>query len=110
VSIIHEVALLRTRVTELESANERLSKRQRLKKKRLQAGGSLSVQEAEDIIGGSSSGSDLGSDLGGNKGREGSDCKPLRRCGNCGEAGHNSRTCQNDWEASSNTSSTILIS
>jgi hypothetical protein len=94
VVIMHEVALLRARVTELESANERLSKRRRLKKKRLQAGGSLSVQEAEDIIGSRSSGGDLGGDLGRNGPGEGSDRKSLRRCGKCGEPGHNTRTCQ----------------
>ena len=71
-AIMHKVALLRARVTKLESANERLSKRRRLKKKRLQARGSLSVQEAEDIIDGSNGGGDLGGDLGGNGPREGS--------------------------------------
>jgi hypothetical protein len=110
VAIIHEVALLRARVTELESANERLSKRQRLKKKRLQLGGSISVQEAMDKIGDNSGGSDLGGNSCGNEGGEESDRKPLRRCGKCGETGHNARTCQDDWEASSNASTTILIS
>ena len=51
VAIMHEVALLRSRVTELEEANERLSKRRKAKKTRLQKGGSLSVQEAEDLVG-----------------------------------------------------------
>jgi DDE superfamily endonuclease/helix-turn-helix, Psq domain/Tc5 transposase DNA-binding domain len=101
VAIMHEVALLRSRITELEAANERLSKRQRLKKKRLQKGGSLSVGEAMDIIGGNSGGGDLGGDLGGNRGGEGSEPRPLRRCGNCGETGHNARTCQVELEASS---------
>ena len=49
-AIMHEVALLRSRITELEEANERLSKRRRAKKTRLQKGGSLSVQEAEDLV------------------------------------------------------------
>jgi hypothetical protein len=110
VTIMHEVALLRARVTELESANERLSKRQRLKKRRLQAGGSLSVQEATNLIGGSGSGGDIGGDLGGNREGEGTAPRQLRRCGKCGETGHNARTCQEDWEASSNASTTILVS
>ena len=50
VAIMHEVALLRSRISELEEANKRLSKRRRLKKTRLQKGGSLSVQEAEDLV------------------------------------------------------------
>ena len=44
VVIMYEVALLRSRIAELEEANERLSKRRKLKKTRLQKGGSLSVQ------------------------------------------------------------------
>jgi hypothetical protein len=96
VAIMHEVALLRSRITELESANERLSKRQRLKKKRLQAGGSLSVGEAMDLIGSNGGGGDLDSNSGENGGGEGSEPRPLRRCSKCGETGHNARTCQND--------------
>jgi hypothetical protein len=48
---MHKVALLRSRITKLEEANERLSKRCKAKKTRLQKGGSLSVQEAEDLVG-----------------------------------------------------------
>jgi len=51
VAIMHKVALLRSRITKLEEANERLSKRCKAKKTRLQKGGSLSVQEAEDLVG-----------------------------------------------------------
>ena len=50
-AIMHKVALLRSRITELEEANERLSKRRKAKKTRLQKGGSLSVQEVEDLVG-----------------------------------------------------------
>ena len=50
-AIMYKVALLRSRITELEEANERLSKRRKAKKTRLQKGGSLSVQEAEDLVG-----------------------------------------------------------
>jgi hypothetical protein len=96
VAIMHEVALLRARVTELESANERLSKRQRLKKKRLQAGGSMSVQEAMDIIGGSSGGGDIGGNSGESGGGEGSEPRQVRRCSKCRETTHTARTCQVD--------------
>ena len=95
-TIIHEVTLLRTRVTELESANERLSKRQRLKKKQLKKRGSLSVREAIDLIASNSSSGDLSGNLGGNRSGDRSDRKPLRRCSKCGETSHTSRTCKND--------------
>jgi hypothetical protein len=42
--------LLRSQITELEEANEKLSKYRRVKKTRLQNGGLLSVQEAEDLV------------------------------------------------------------
>ena len=48
---MYKVALLRSRITELEEANERLSKRRKAKKTRLQKGGLLSVQEVEDLVG-----------------------------------------------------------
>jgi hypothetical protein len=96
VAIMHEVALLRARVTELESTNERLSKRQRLKKRRLQAGGSVSVQEAMDIIGGNSGGSEVGGNSGGSGGTIRGEPRQTRRCSKCGDTSHTARTCQVD--------------
>jgi hypothetical protein len=43
---MHKVTLLRSRITKLEEVNDRLSKRWRVKKTRLQKGGLLSVEEA----------------------------------------------------------------
>jgi predicted nucleic acid-binding Zn-ribbon protein len=47
--IMHQLALLKAENQTLQQANEALSKRRRAKKKRLQQGGSLSQQEAEDL-------------------------------------------------------------
>jgi hypothetical protein len=96
VAIMHEVALLRARVTELESANERLSKRKRLKRARLQAGGSVSVQEAIEIIGGNSGGGDLGGNSGGSRGGKRGEPGQTRQCSKCGETSHTARTCKVD--------------
>ena len=49
-AMMHEVALLRTEVSSLRKANEGLSKRRRAKKTRVRLGGSLTVQEAQDIL------------------------------------------------------------
>ena len=49
-AIMHQVALLRTEVSSLRKANEALSKRRRAKKTRVQLGGSLTVQDAEDLL------------------------------------------------------------
>jgi len=47
---MHEVALLRLEVLVLRKANERLSKRRRAKKTRVRLRGSLTVQEAQDLL------------------------------------------------------------
>jgi len=47
---MHEVALLRVEVSSLRKANEGLSKRLRAKRTRVQLGGSLTVQEALDLL------------------------------------------------------------
>ena len=47
---MHEVALLRTEVSALRKANKELSKRQRAKKTHVQLRGSLTVQEAQDLL------------------------------------------------------------
>jgi hypothetical protein len=100
VAIMHEVALLRSRITELEEANERLSKRRRRKKTRLQKGGSLSVQEAEDLVAQNNVGSQQSNEIGGS-GSQGQEAQTrVRRCGRCNEAGHNARTCQVTVETS----------
>ena len=49
--MMYEVALLRTEVLALRKANEGLSKRRRAKKKtRIQLRGSLTIQEAQDLL------------------------------------------------------------
>ena len=49
-AVMHEVALLRTEISALRKANEGLSKRRRAKKTRVRLGGSLTVQEAQDLL------------------------------------------------------------
>jgi hypothetical protein len=94
VAIIHEVALLRLQITELEEANERLSKRRKAKKTRLQKGGSLSVQEAEDLVGRINIGGQQSEEISsGSDQGQGTQLR-TRYCGNCGETGHNVHTCQ----------------
>ena len=49
-AVMYEVALLRIEVLVLRKANEGLSKRRRAKKTRVRLGGSLTVQEAQDLL------------------------------------------------------------
>ena len=49
-AVMHQVALLRSEVSSLRKANEVLSKRRRAKRTRVQLGGSLTVQDAHDLL------------------------------------------------------------
>jgi len=49
-AVMYEVALLRIEVSVLRKANKGLSKRRRAKKTRIRFGGSLTVQEAQDLL------------------------------------------------------------
>jgi hypothetical protein len=94
VAIIHEVALLRSRITELEEANERLSKRRKAKKTRLQKGGSLSVQEAEDLVAQTIISSQQSDEIHRSSGQDQGAQLRIRRCSTCGETRYNTYTCQ----------------
>ena len=66
----------------------------------MQDGGSLSLQEAQDIIAKQEIGAQLREET-----RRNNSCTKagelrVRHCSNCGKAGHNARTCQVVWEAS----------
>ena len=50
-AVMHQVALLRSEVSSLRKANEALSKRRRAKRTRVQLGGSLTVQVAQEELG-----------------------------------------------------------
>ena len=50
-AVMHQVALLRAENASLRKANEALSKRRRAKRTRVQLGGSLVVQHAQDVLG-----------------------------------------------------------
>jgi triosephosphate isomerase len=47
---MHQVALLRAEVSSLRTVNEALSKRRRAKKTRVRLGGSLTIQDAQDLL------------------------------------------------------------
>jgi len=98
--IAHEMTLLRDEVRTLRQANIALAKRRRAKRTRVQAGGALTVKDAQDLI----TQKDAGRQKSGRRSAEGGTArvKPatLRHCGRCGKTGHDVRTCQEAEETS----------
>ncbi|KAK1837529.1 transposase [Colletotrichum chrysophilum] len=91
---MHQIALLRSEVQILREENNLLSRRRRTKKTSLRQGGSLTVAEAEDLQLQREATAQIEEET-----RRSSGCRPRteigkRRCGVCGNTGHNARTCQ----------------
>ena len=93
-AVMHEVTLLRAEVRNLRDANEILSRRRRAKRTRLQKGGAITVQEASQVIDQMDVDAQVVAESSRNGARGRSDRPGGRRCGVCGKAGHNARTCQ----------------
>ncbi len=108
-AIMHQVALLRAENLTLRKANEALSKRRRAKQTRIQLGGSLAIQDVQDIVGQGAVGREGvqetqsgGSGAGGVRTR-------VRCYSICGKPGHNARTCREVAEASDSAASNVII-
>ena len=108
-AVMHQVALLRAENVSLRKANEALSKRRRAKRTRVQLGGSLAVQDAQEVLGQGAVGGEgvQGTQLGGSG--TGGVRTRVRCCGVCGKPGHNARTCQEAVEASDSAASDVII-
>jgi hypothetical protein len=96
----HSVTLLIAENRNLRKANEALSKRRRAKKTRVREGGALTVEDAHDILTRKNAEEQVVRDRRENRDGDGERRTTVRRCGNCGETGHNARTCQVEAEMS----------
>lgn len=99
-AVMHEVALLRAQVRGLQAANELVSKRRRARKTRLRAEGSLSIQEARDLKAQMDVDIQVKDETQAQSSRKARVETRSRRCGVCGQSGHNARTCIIDVDAS----------
>ena len=99
-SIMHTVALLKDRVTSLEQANQTLSRRRRARRVRVQQGGSLTLQEGQDLQDQRDVEQQVKDEIHRSSGRKKRVETRERRCGMCGKTGHNTRTCQEGIETS----------
>ena len=98
------------RLTELEAQLELMTKHKTRKRKQIQKGSTLEYSEGAAQVAAEASAALQPSKKA--RSREGQDRaqQALRRCGNCGGAGHNARTCQADTaEASKSEASTQYI-
>lgn len=91
---MHKMALMQAEIRDLRAANEALSKRRKAKKQRLRQGGSLTVQDAQDLQGQRDVELQIREETQASSGRKPRTETRARRCGKCGEPGHNARTCQ----------------
>ena len=108
-AVMHQVALLRAENVSLRKANEALSKRRRAKRTRVQLGGSLAVQDAQDVLGQGAVGREGVQETQPGSGGTGGGRTKVRCCGVCGKPGHNARTCQEVAEASDSAASDVII-
>lgn len=93
-TIMHRMALMESDVQHLRGELETLSKRRRAKKTQLRQGGSLSVAEAQDLQAQNDVNVQVKEETQQRSGRAPRSETKKRRCGVCGNTGHNARTCQ----------------
>jgi hypothetical protein len=108
-AMMHRVALLESEVSSLRKANEALSKRRRAKKTRVRLGGSLTVQDAEDLLEQKAVDEQVMQENRQGSRRAGGARTKARCCGACGKPGHNARTCQEAVESSNSAASDVII-
>jgi hypothetical protein len=83
-------------VLQLEASNKAASERKSRKRKRIQKGGDLSKEEAEDLIAQCDVGAQVEGETREGRVRTGAGKRGKNHCKRCGETGHNSRTCKKD--------------
>jgi hypothetical protein len=105
--MLHQNALLAARNSKLEEQLAAITKRKARKRKRIQHGGTLEYREASTQVAATASVAPQRL----KKARGGGGYKTpqpaQRRCRNCGETGHNARTCKKDIEGSSESDSSV---
>jgi hypothetical protein len=94
--LLHGQTLLAARVLQLEASNKAASERKSRKRKRIQEGGDLSKEEAEDLMAQCDVGAQIEGESREGRARTGAGKRGKRHCKRCGETGHNSRTCEKD--------------
>ena len=92
--ILHSQTLLAAQVVQLEASNKAASARKVRTKRRIQKGGDLSKQEAEDLIAQLDVGAQVEGEMREGRARTSVDKQRKSPGRRCGKTGHNSRTCR----------------
>ena len=96
--IAHKLVLAQREIAELQAANEAATRRKSHKRKRLQKEGTLTVEDGARL----SALKEFGARSNGKKAKKRARVEAgepsQRRCGRCGKAGHNTRTCKQEAE------------
>jgi len=108
-AVMYQVALLRAENASLHKANEALSKRRRAKRTCIQLRGSLTLQDAMDLLGPGAVGREGAQETRAEGSSTGGGRTKVRYYGICGKPGHNARTCQEAVEASDSAASDVII-
>ena len=92
--MMHSAVLLKAEVKALQAANEQKKRRERKRKRRIMQGGSLSIQEGEDILQTAEVEAQIRTEVASESSQQVGSTGRQRRCGLCGVIGHNARTCE----------------
>jgi DNA-binding Lrp family transcriptional regulator len=98
--VMQENILLRTELERVQKANNELSRRRRTKRQLIQQGGTLDLQDIQELETQADVQSQILKEEGQSRGKKRQGESHNRRCGGCGQAGHNKRTCQGSRAAS----------
>jgi hypothetical protein len=93
-TMMHSAVLLKAEVEGLQKANQAKNQRRKQQRKQIQQGGVLTVQEGQDILTQSAIEEQISQEIRQETGPHQRIEMKQRRCGTCGETGHNVRTCQ----------------
>lgn len=98
--MVHHAVLIQDQFSTFQKATVAATSRKTRKRRYIQKEGALTIEEGTRLAGQQADGGN-GVELGeaGPSRAKGAEA-PQRRCSRCGEAGHNSRTCQEDCEVS----------
>lgn len=106
--MLHQNTLQASRITKLKEQLEEITKRKVRKRKRIQHGGIMEYGKASAQVAAEASAAPQPSKRACGGGGQERAQPALRRCGNCGETGHNARTCKKDTEVSSKSDASTI--